>query len=213
MLKVPDGTLRILVQGGQRVRARATSRPPSPTWSPASRRRPTSSTQTPELEALLRNVQTTFSQIIEKVPYLPEELQLAVANLDDPAELAHMIAGALRMKTEERQELLEERDLAQAAAAALGAARARARAGRDREPDPVAGPVRDRQGPARVLPAPAAQGDPGGARRGRRDAGRGATSCASSSRRPTLPEARRASRPSASCSASSACRRSRPSTA
>src|SRR5665809_127494 len=50
--------------------------------------------------------------IVVKVPYLPEELQLAVANLDDPAELAHMIAGALRIKTEEKQELLEERDVA-----------------------------------------------------------------------------------------------------
>jgi ATP-dependent Lon protease len=67
--------------------------------------------QTPELEALFRNVQSSFLQIIEKSPYLPEELQLAVANLEDPSELAHMIAGALRMKTEERQELLEERDL------------------------------------------------------------------------------------------------------
>ena len=66
----------------------------------------------PELEALYRNVQTTFSQIIEEVPYLPEELQMAVANLEDPAELAHMIAGALRIKTEESQELLEERDVA-----------------------------------------------------------------------------------------------------
>ena len=66
----------------------------------------------PELEALFRNVQTTFSRIIEEVPYLPEELQIAVANLEDPAELAHMIAGALRIKTEERQELLEELDVA-----------------------------------------------------------------------------------------------------
>ena len=37
---------------------------------------------------------------------------MAVANLDDPAELAHMIAGALRIKTEEKQALLEERDVA-----------------------------------------------------------------------------------------------------
>ena len=66
----------------------------------------------PELEALFRNVQSTFSEIIEEVPYLPEELQMAVANLEDPAELAHMIAGALRIKTEERQELLEELDVA-----------------------------------------------------------------------------------------------------
>jgi ATP-dependent Lon protease len=110
MLKVPDGTLRILVQGGQRVRlddftatepylvARITPMPDVVD-------------QSPELEALFRNVQSNFLEIIEKSPYLPEELQLAVANLEDPSELAHMIAGALRMKTEERQELLEERDL------------------------------------------------------------------------------------------------------
>ena len=35
-----------------------------------------------------------------------------MANLEDPAELAHMIAGALRINTEEKQELLEERDVA-----------------------------------------------------------------------------------------------------
>jgi ATP-dependent Lon protease len=110
MLKVPDGSLRILVQGGQRVVLDdfvATEPYLVARIEPA----PDVVKQTPELEALFRNVQTTFAQIIERSPYLPEELQLAVANLEDPAELAHMIAGALRMKTEERQELLEERDL------------------------------------------------------------------------------------------------------
>ena len=66
---------------------------------------------TPELEALTRNVQTTFSEIIEQIPYLPEELQLAVTNIDDPSALAHLIAGALRIPTEEKQELLEEVDV------------------------------------------------------------------------------------------------------
>jgi ATP-dependent Lon protease len=110
MLKVPDGSLRILVQGAQRVvlgEFVATEPYLVARIKPA----PDIVEQTPELEALFRNVQTTFAQIIEQSPYLPEELQLAVANLEDPAELAHMIAGALRMKTEERQELLEERDL------------------------------------------------------------------------------------------------------
>jgi ATP-dependent Lon protease len=37
---------------------------------------------------------------------------MAVTNLEDPAELAHMIAGALRIKTDEKQALLEERDVA-----------------------------------------------------------------------------------------------------
>ena len=62
----------------------------------------------PELTALMRNVQQTFTHIIEEVPYLPEELQMAVANLEDPSALAHLIAGALRIKVEEKQALLEE---------------------------------------------------------------------------------------------------------
>jgi ATP-dependent Lon protease len=67
--------------------------------------------QSTELEALTRNVQSTFSEIIEAIPYLPEELQLAVANLDDPSALSHLISGALRISTEEKQELLEAVDV------------------------------------------------------------------------------------------------------
>jgi ATP-dependent Lon protease len=111
MLKVPDGTLRILVQAGPRVRIEGfdTEQPYLVARvAPA----PDTVTEGPELTALMRNVQETFSRIIEDVPYLPEELQLAVANLEDPSALAHLIAGALRIRTEEKQELLEERDVA-----------------------------------------------------------------------------------------------------
>jgi ATP-dependent Lon protease len=110
MLKVPDGSLRILVHGSQRVDlGDVVQRDPYLTAriSPA----PDVVEPSPELEALFRNVQSTFSRIVEEVPYLPEELQMAVANLEDPAELAHMIAGSLRLETSERQELLEERDV------------------------------------------------------------------------------------------------------
>ena len=111
MLKVPDGTIRVLVQGSQRVRlgdfvtekpylvARITEMPDV-------------IEETPELEALTRNVQKTFSDIIEQIPYLPEELQLAVTNVDDPSALSHLIAGALRITTDEKQLLLEEVDVA-----------------------------------------------------------------------------------------------------
>jgi ATP-dependent Lon protease len=111
MLKVPDGTLRILVHAAQRVELGdfvATE----PYLVARISEAPDVVLPSPELEGLHRNVQTTFSRIIEEVPYLPAELQMAVANLDDPAELAHMIAGALRIKTEDKQALLEERDVA-----------------------------------------------------------------------------------------------------
>ncbi|HEX2160998.1 MAG TPA: endopeptidase La [Thermoleophilaceae bacterium] len=111
MLKVPDGSLRILVQGGQRVELGDTVQR-DPYLIARIVAAPDVLEPSPELEALSRNVQQTFTQIVEQVPYLPEELQLAIANVDDPAELAHMIAGSLRIKTEERQELLEERDVA-----------------------------------------------------------------------------------------------------
>ena len=111
MIKVPDGTLRILVQAGPRVRL--TDFVASEPYLVARiEEAPDVIEPTTELDALARNVQMTFSQIIEQVPYLPEELKVAVANLDDPGELGWMIAGALRISTEERQELLEARDLA-----------------------------------------------------------------------------------------------------
>ena len=76
MLKVPDGTLRILVQGGQRVRIERWTRRDAVPRRARSPSCPTSSSETPELTALMRNVQQTFSRIIEEVPYLPEELQM-----------------------------------------------------------------------------------------------------------------------------------------
>ncbi|MGD9737069.1 MAG: endopeptidase La [Solirubrobacterales bacterium] len=110
MIKIPDGSLRVLVQGMQRVRlgdfiaeepylvARIE---PLPDLLEAGN----------ELEALARNVQRTFSEIVEQIPYLPEELQLAVTNIEDPSALAHLIAGSLRIPLEEKQQLLEEVDV------------------------------------------------------------------------------------------------------
>ncbi|MFN2617450.1 MAG: endopeptidase La [Thermoleophilaceae bacterium] len=111
MLKVPDGTLRILVHGAQRVEL-GDFMTTEPYLVARIEEAPDQLEATPELEGLRRNVQATFSQIIEDVPYLPEELQIAVTNLDDPSELANMIAGALRITTEEKQKLLEERNVA-----------------------------------------------------------------------------------------------------
>ena len=111
MVKVPDGSLRILVQATQRVRLEeyVSERP----YLVAKiTELPDVSKPSPELEALTRNVQRTFSEIVEQIPYLPEELQMAVANIDDPAALAHLIAGSLRIGVEEKQALLEEVNVA-----------------------------------------------------------------------------------------------------
>ncbi|HUO74432.1 MAG TPA: endopeptidase La [Solirubrobacteraceae bacterium] len=111
MIRVPDGTLRVLIQGGQRVRIdgwEATE----PYLVADISELPDIVKPSPELTALMRNVQQTFNDIVTEVPYLPEELQIMVANVEDPSTLTHLIAGALRLKTEEKQELLEEVDVA-----------------------------------------------------------------------------------------------------
>jgi ATP-dependent Lon protease len=108
MIKVPDGTLRILVQGIERIKLehRLDS---DPYLLGEFSALPDVLIETPEVEALTRNVQGLFARIIGLAPYLPEELQLAAANVDDPSALCHLVASTLRtIKTEERQEILEE---------------------------------------------------------------------------------------------------------
>jgi ATP-dependent Lon protease len=111
MIRIPDGTLRVLIQGSQRVAIERFTQT-DPYLVGEIEDRPDIVRPSPELTALMRNVQQTFSNIVEQVPYLPEELQLMVANVDDPSALTSLIAGALRLKTEEKQALLEELDVA-----------------------------------------------------------------------------------------------------
>ncbi len=111
MLKVPDGSIRILVQATERIRLvdYVTETPYL-----VARIEPLLDQvrPSPELEAMTRNVQRTFAEIVEQIPYLPEELQLAVANIEDPSALTHLIASALRIASPEKQSLLEEVDVA-----------------------------------------------------------------------------------------------------
>ena len=86
--------------------------------------------------------------------------------------LTYLVASTLRLKTEEKQQLLETGRRRAAAAGDGGDPEPRARGVRARLEDPVAGRVRDGEDAARVLPAPADEGDPGRARRERPRAGR-----------------------------------------
>jgi ATP-dependent Lon protease len=106
MIRVPDGTLRILVQGIRRVRLERRVLD-DPYLVGEFVEEPDQLEETKEVEALTRNVQSLFARIIAQVPYLPEELQLAAANIDDPSALCHLVASTLRLKTEDKQKLLE----------------------------------------------------------------------------------------------------------
>jgi ATP-dependent Lon protease len=111
MIRVPDGTLRILVQGVGRIHLERRLQD-EPYLVGEFSEVPDLVEETPELEALTRSVQTEFGRLISLVPYLPQELELAAANVDDPSALSHLVASTLRLKTEEKQKLLELQDVA-----------------------------------------------------------------------------------------------------
>jgi ATP-dependent Lon protease len=110
MIKVPDGTLRILVEGVRRIGLdRQVQNDPYLVGEFVEL--PDELEESREVEALTRNVQTLFGRVIGLVPYLPEELQIAAANVEDPSALCNLVASTLRLKTEEKQRLLEQRDV------------------------------------------------------------------------------------------------------
>ncbi len=112
MIRVPDGTLRILVQGLARIRLeRRVTHDPYPVGEFV--QLPDVVKQSKEVEALTRTVQNQFARVVELVPTLPDELQLAAANIDDPSILTYLVASTLRLKTEEKQQLLELVDVEQ----------------------------------------------------------------------------------------------------
>jgi ATP-dependent Lon protease len=112
LIKVPDGTLRILVQGLQRIKLDAREQE-EPYLVGTFSELPDVESDSKELEALVRNVQMLFGRIVGLVPYLPAELELAAANVDDASGLSHLVASTMRLKTEEKQQLLEQTDVEQ----------------------------------------------------------------------------------------------------
>jgi ATP-dependent Lon protease len=110
MIRVPDGTLRILVQGLRRIRIERQTQS-DPYLVGQFSELPDVLEESREVEALTRNVQGLFARVIGLVPYLPEELQIAAANVEDPSALCNLVASTLRLKTEEKQKLLELADV------------------------------------------------------------------------------------------------------
>jgi ATP-dependent Lon protease len=106
LVRVPDGTLRVLVQGHRRIRIERRIRD-EPYLVAAVADLPDETRDPAEVDALARNCQTQFGHLVGLAPYLPDELQVAIANVEGPGALANLVASTLRIPTEERQRLLE----------------------------------------------------------------------------------------------------------
>ncbi len=110
MIKLPDGTMRILVQGLQRVRVKEYVRE-EPYLVARTEKIEDTVAEGRESDALRASLLSVFSKIVALVPYLPEELEMAAANVEEPGPLTFLIASTMRIKAEDKQALLEEDDV------------------------------------------------------------------------------------------------------
>jgi ATP-dependent Lon protease len=113
MFKLPDGSLRLIVQGLARLRLDELTE-----TRPYLRARVTPAVETLaetdrlEIDALLRNIKTSFQKVVSLSPLLSEDLQTLAANITEPGRLSDFIASSLStIATAVKQEALETLDV------------------------------------------------------------------------------------------------------
>ena len=108
LLKLPDGTFQLAVQGLERVRLVELTRQ-EPYLMATVESYPERHAEEPELEreAITRSVVSLFQQLVSLAPYLPGELLAAALNIENPLHLAYFLANHVKLSTEQRQEILE----------------------------------------------------------------------------------------------------------
>src|SRR5262245_55413666 len=108
MLKMPDGRVRILVQGFSRAQVEFFDESnPYISAKIQPRAEPQVTAATPELEALIRNVKSTLERMVSLGKNISPDLVAIAANLDDPGRLSDLVASNLDLKVDKAQEVLQ----------------------------------------------------------------------------------------------------------
>ncbi|MBC8335900.1 MAG: endopeptidase La [Anaerolineales bacterium] len=105
LLRAPDGTIRLLVQGIERFRLGEVLEN-EPYLKAKIILAPEIEENNLKVDALARNARDQFSQIAEMIPSFPDELMSSISSLLDPLETAYTIANFQRMELHDAQELL-----------------------------------------------------------------------------------------------------------
>lgn len=111
MLKLPDGRIRILVQGLSRAKITYVEEGPGFLQARIEALQEPESVQSLETEALLRNVRSSLEKSVALGKNISPEVMQIVANLDDPARLSDLAASNLELKVEDAQSVLETVDI------------------------------------------------------------------------------------------------------
>jgi len=106
MVKFPDGTARVLVEGLWRIRVKNFTLP-MPYLRAAYDLLRDETENSVELQAMLRNAHKQFDEIAKMSTALPDQVKIAALNTDHPGHFADLIAANLNLSLEDRQRLLE----------------------------------------------------------------------------------------------------------
>src|SRR5260370_506689 len=118
LLKLPDGTVKVLVEGGQRARITRFAENEAFFQAHAEVIGETPGAHQ-EIEALSRTVVAQFEQYIKLNKKIPPEVLVSINQIDDPGKLADTVASHLTLKIPEKQELLETETVSQRLARVL----------------------------------------------------------------------------------------------
>ena len=123
MLKLPDGTVKVLIEGKRRAKV-AQFIANSDFFLVDVEDTPEVIERNTEVEALVREVHTTFENYVKLKKKIPPEMVMSVSSIDEPGRLADTIVAHLGIKLEDRQNLLESLNAAERLEKVLGHMRA-----------------------------------------------------------------------------------------
>ena len=109
MLRLPDGTVKVLVEGKNRAKINSFS-PDNPFFTVKVEGVSATSKDGVEVEALMRSVVKSFEGYVKLNKKVPSETLATVMSIEDPSKLADTIASHLNMKLLDKQEILEVLD-------------------------------------------------------------------------------------------------------
>jgi ATP-dependent Lon protease len=107
MLKLPDGTVKVLVEGTQRARVESIEVQSSMFIATATPLPQPGIVEDHEIEAMRRAVVAQFDQFVKLNKKIPPEVLSSIAGIEDAGRLADTIAAHLPLKLEQKQEVLE----------------------------------------------------------------------------------------------------------
>jgi len=110
MLKLPDGTIKVLVEGGDRVTVDSLLETNEYYSAAIKLLEKPAVVDDREAEVLLRSVLNLFDQYVKLNKKVPPEILTSLSGIDDPSRLADTIAAHMSLKLDEKQEILEIQD-------------------------------------------------------------------------------------------------------